>query len=324
MSSGITIIDRGNNVFEVKEKKGDGSWRQRLPAPVKPSICISEDEAWGSTHRNDLYETSAIEREDIPAAYTREIPLFRTTERNHLEVPVVPETWTGAGFWEGCAYLKVEDGANDRGFMEPVEREPLIRSESSLLDAAKKTAFDRYAEEEENLSDYYEFFDWADKEWIESYAGRPKEVILERDLFRGGFRDWTPAELEARFGVKSKAYLMRLLRRRKLVMCDSEAYDATVGKQMMQGTSDEVDDTGSDDDNDDDNDDDGVEQRDGWTVWGHMTQAEQDAFSTALAQDELGMCKVSGLSDLPEFEDYPQTVFVPLSPTRENFEPRTP
>ncbi|KAK7911320.1 hypothetical protein PG985_013801 [Apiospora marii] len=318
MSSGLTIIDRGNNVFEVKEKKGDRSWRHSLAATVKPSTF--EDEAWASPYRNDYCDTSASELRDIAAAYTRDTPLSRTTERSHLEDPVVPETWTPAGFWEGCAYLRVEDGANDRGFMEPVERTPLRRSRSSLLEAAKKTAFERYADEEENLSDYYEFFDWADKEWTESYAGRPKEEILERDLFLGGFRDWTPPELKARFGVTSKAYLMRVLRRRKLVMCDGEAYDATVSTRTIRGTSDDGNDGGDNDDNDDDD----LERRDGKTLWGEMTQAEQDAFSTALAQDEVGMCQVSGLCDLPEFEDYPQAVFVPLSPTRENFEPRTP
>ncbi|KAK8058274.1 hypothetical protein PG994_008722 [Apiospora phragmitis] len=316
MAPEISFVNRGNCLFEVRGKK-EGHWARR---PVSAGESSSpQDELRGPTDSNSFLETSASELKDIAISYTRDdSSFFNITERKHLEDPALPEKWNCAGPWEGCAYLKVEDGANDRGFMEPMERTPhnrnrrrsLLRRKSGLSTAAKRTAFDGYDDDaDEDMRDYYEIFDWADTEWNESFAGRSKEEILERDLFRTGLREWTPSELKARYGVTSKAYLVRLLRRRKLVLCDG--------------------DDDYDDDYDDDEEEDGggaflQQQRDGRTDWGRMTKAEQDAFSTALAQEEVGMCKVSGLCDLPAFQGFPQAAFVPLSPTREESEPRMP
>ncbi|KAK8031528.1 hypothetical protein PG990_001262 [Apiospora arundinis] len=329
MSFNISSVGRGNYMLQDKWEEEDRQLGYRPTTSYE--LSTSEDENWGLADSHSSHGTLASELEDITIPYTRETPsLLRATERNHLEIPTKPERWDRTGRWEGCAYLKVEDGANDRGFMEPMERTPhqsksrLLRYNSIPSDF-RRMAFGS-SEDEDGMRDCCEFFDWADKEWTESFAGRSKEEILERDLFRDEFRDWTPSELKARFGVTSKAYLVKMLRRRKLVLRDGEAYDAMVGlKRTLQGTSGSSDDDVDDDTEDDECGDKFLEQQHiVKTLWGHMTEAEQDAFSTALAQTEVGMCKVSSLCDLPQFDGYPQTIFVPLSPTKEYFEPRTP
>ncbi|KAK8065381.1 hypothetical protein PG997_012128 [Apiospora hydei] len=321
MAFNVSFVNRGDYLFEVRGKE-EGHWLRRPVSADESSTPKAE--VWGPTDNNSFHETSGSELEDIAFSYTRNLPpLYKNTERNHLEVPALPEKWKRAGPWEGCPYLKVEDGANDRGFMEPMERTPRRRRNRLSRFSFSERGFNSSDDDDDDdMREYYEFFDWADKEWTESFAGRSKEEILERDLFRGNMREWTPAKLKARFGVTSKVYLMRLLRRRKLVMCDGEAFDAMVSrraalKQELSG--DEYD-----DEEEREFDELFKGRRDGRTDWGHMTEAEQDAFSTALAQDEVGMCKVSCWCDLPEFEGFPQAAFVPLSPTREEFEPRTP
>ncbi|KAK8035410.1 hypothetical protein PG993_010405 [Apiospora rasikravindrae] len=319
MAVNISFVNKGDYLFEVREKE-EGHWLRRPVSADESST--SEDEVWGSTDNDSFHETSGSELEDMAFSYTRNLPPpYKNTERNHLEAPALPEKWKRAGPWEGSPYLKVEDGANDRGFMEPMEQTRPRRNNRLSRFSFSRSAFDRSGDDDDDMREYYEFFDWADKEWTESFAGRSKEEILERDLFRGNMREWTPPELKARFGVPSKVYLMRLLRRRKLVMCDGEAFDAMVSRKaaLKQEWGDEYDD-------EEEGGFDGLlkGRRDGRTDWGHMTEAEQDAFSTALAQDEVGMCKVSCLCDLPEFEGFPHAAFVPLSPTREEFEPRTP
>ncbi|KAK8100251.1 hypothetical protein PG999_010625 [Apiospora kogelbergensis] len=331
MTFNISSVGQGNYLLHTKEKDIDGHWGLR---PVTYEPRSNGNDGWGSADTDSSCDSPTSEPEEMATAYIRKDPLFyQALERYRHEAPARPERWNRAGPWEGYVHLKIEDGANDRGFMEPMERTPrrsrnhgLLSLDSGGLSDSPKSSMrtlDSH-DDDDDLRDCCEFFDWADKEWTESYAGRAKEEILERNLFRDELRDWTPSELKARFGVSSKAYLIKMLRRRKLVMLDGEAYDAMLveRRKLQEEAADGIEDADGDDDG-------GYDafldhQRDGRTHWGHMTVAEQDAFSTALAQNEVGMCKMSGLCDLPEFDGYPQAVFVPLSPTKEEFEPRTP
>jgi hypothetical protein len=102
----------------------------------------------------------------------------------------------------------------------------------------------------------YEDKDWEeDPSWRfaeyykERYEGNSKQEMERYRIFRRGFRQWRLREWRDRWGWYRATEILG----RELVFRDFEAYDAKTGKHVP---------------------------------WGAMTNAEQDAFSTALAQAE--------------------------------------
>lgn len=116
----------------------------------------------------------------------------------------------------------------------------------------------------------YEGNDWEeDPSWRlpehykARYEGYSKAEMEKHRLFRRGFRQWRRREWQDRWGRYRAAEILD----RELVFRDFEAYDAQTGRHVP---------------------------------WGTLTAAEQDAFSTTLAQAEWyegSCCRVSLISD---------------------------